>query len=77
MRERAWAPLAVRGESPTWRMRWDFHHGLLGCALVVLLASGAAAEEATLIERATAIHARVLTIDTHDDIPLTFGHGRG
>ena len=65
MRERAWAPL--------------------GCALVVLLAlgcgesepvseaaAGAAAEEATLIERATAIHARVLTIDTHDDIPLTF-----
>ncbi len=57
--------------------------GPLGYALVGLLVSGcggpepvseagAVAQEAALSERATAIHVRVLTIDTHDDIPLTF-----
>ena len=29
--------------------------------------------DAALVERARAIHARVLTIDTHDDIPFDFG----
>ena len=61
-------------------LRW----GLPGCLLVGLAASGCvatesmpaaatdAAAESTLVERARDIHARVLTIDTHDDISLTF-----
>ena len=61
--------------------------GRVGLALIGLLASACGgsepapapasvpaqpAEEAALVERARAIHQRVLTIDTHDDIPLTF-----
>ena len=58
---------------------------LLGLALVGLLASACGrfqpapaavpdptAEEASLIKRARDIHNRVLTIDTHDDIPFDF-----
>ena len=63
----------------------DCHHGLLGLALAGLLASACgspdsapehasdpAAVEAALIDRARGIHDRVLTIDTHDDIPFDF-----
>jgi len=59
--------------------------GWFGVVLVGFLASscggsepvseataGAVAEEIALIDQARAIHERVLTIDTHDDIPLTF-----
>ena len=66
MRERAW--------------------GLLGCALAGMAATAcggsgssgesaavpAAESAAALIERARGIHDRVLTLDTHDDIPLDF-----
>ena len=58
--------------------------GVPGCLLVGLAASGCGASEpmpagatdtaveSGLIERARDIHDRVLTIDTHDDIPFTF-----
>ena len=61
--------------------------GLLGCALVGLLASSCGGpqpvgeparvappfeSEEALIERARGIHDRVLTIDTHDDISFNF-----
>lgn len=35
--------------------------------------AGAAESEEAVVARASAIHERVLTIDTHDDIPFTFG----
>ena len=43
------------------------------CASVVLTISGARAEtDAELLARAHAIHDRVITIDTHVDIPPDF-----
>jgi membrane dipeptidase len=61
------------------------HFKLLGCLLVGVLApacvesgpgsesaSGRAVEDSALIQRARGIHDRVLTIDTHDDIPFDF-----
>jgi len=43
---------------------------LAGCARAVTV--GAGAGDAELLRRARAIHERIITIDTHDDIPLTF-----
>jgi membrane dipeptidase len=45
--------------------------GIAACLLVPILA-GCAPGEDDLVERARAIHARTLTIDTHDDIPFDF-----
>ena len=51
---------------------------LLPCLTVALAVAGCAGtegdeeSEAELMERARAIHGRVLTIDTHDDIPANF-----
>ena len=47
---------------------------LLGAGAAAPPAAAAQAQEteAALVERARAIHERVLTIDTHDDIPLDF-----
>ena len=56
-------------------------YGRAVLAGLMLLGAGAAAAppaaeaqetEAALVARARAIHERVLTIDTHDDIPLDF-----
>ena len=57
--------------------------GLLGVVMLLASACGAsgpasepgpdgAVEESALVERARGIHDRVLTIDTHDDIPFDF-----
>ena len=45
---------------------------LLGAATAAPAAAGGQETEAALVARARAIHDRVLTIDTHDDIPLDF-----
>jgi membrane dipeptidase len=50
----------------------------VACASVVLTACSSTSapdqpSDAALLERARAIHERVLTIDTHDDIPFDFG----
>ncbi len=42
---------------------------LTGCARAVVVSS---ASDASLLDRARALHARIVTIDTHDDIPLNF-----
>jgi membrane dipeptidase len=47
-------------------MRWSILLLLAGCA------SANVESEEALLQRARAIHERVLTIDTHDDIPFTY-----
>ena len=48
---------------------------ILALAVGVLSANPAGAEtDAELLARATAIHERVITIDTHVDIPSRFRH---
>lgn len=42
---------------------------LTGCARAVVVSP---ASDAGLLDRARALHARIITIDTHDDIPLNF-----
>ena len=48
------------------------HRSILALALPALLVACAQRSDADLETRARAIHERVLTIDTHDDIPFNF-----
>ena len=64
-------PLAVAG-----RLQRVLHHGLLGLALLLGVGCSGATDgersEAALVSRARALHDRVLTLDTHIDIPLNY-----
>ena len=61
---------SLRARVGRWRSRTVF------CAALGLLGGGPVSagqnDEPPLVTRARAIHERVLTIDTHDDIPLNF-----
>ena len=51
------------------KLSWMFLLGAIGCTSTT---EDSSADETMLIEKAKAIHERVLTLDTHDDIPFDF-----
>lgn len=54
------------------KIGWVLLTGVIGCTSTVPDSSAEEADETMLIEKARAIHERVLTLDTHDDIPFDF-----
>ena len=54
------------------KIGWVLLTGVIGCTSTVPDSSAEETDEAMLIEKARAIHERVLTLDTHDDIPFDF-----
>lgn len=67
------SPFPIVPRSPTpWQMRSLLPLALLlisACSRTVVVSS---ASDAELRDRARALHQRIVTIDTHDDIPLNF-----